>query len=81
MNMSKWNSALFSVSKHGIVGNCPSCGSTDTDYEYYKLKSGRGSLDIWCNSCNVRIHADCSLVPEGRKISNDCNTENLTGRM
>ena len=67
MKVSKWNGALLNVSKHGIVGNCPSCGSADTDYVYYKHKSGRGSLDIWCNSCKVSIDAYCAYVPDGRK--------------
>jgi len=76
MNVSKWNVALLNVSKHGIVGNCPACGSVDTDYEYFKFKSGRGTLDVWCISCKTRISTDCMNIPDNPKTIYDTTDYN-----
>ena len=63
----KWNDNLVQISKDGTVGDCPYCKSSNTDYVFWENKNGRGSLNIWCNSCGERIHVDCSSVPENRK--------------
>ena len=63
----KWRDNMISVHKDGVVGKCPSCMSLDTDYKYLEHRDGRGSLNIWCNSCKEQVHIDCGFVPRNRK--------------
>ncbi|GHU59100.1 hypothetical protein AGMMS49975_26330 [Clostridia bacterium] len=53
-----WTDAAINVSKKGIVGKCPECGSLDTDFTYVITNSdkGNGFLDMWCNDCHKRGH-------------------------
>ena len=63
----KWRDNMVSVHEEGVAGSCPYCGSIDTDYIYWEKENERSSLNIWCNSCGERVHADCGVVPENRK--------------
>ena len=63
----KWRDNMISVHEKGIVGNCPYCKSSDTDYIFWENDNERGSLNIWCNSCNERVHVDCGSIPQNRK--------------
>ena len=70
MNMGKtlkWNATLANIIKNGKVGKCPYCKSEDTDYIFWEHDNGRGCLNVWCNTCNERVHADCGSVPKNRK--------------
>ena len=63
----KWNSSLVQISTNGTVGVCPYCGSEDTDFLFVDKKSGRGYLDVWCNSCKEQVHVDCGHDPRNHK--------------
>ena len=63
----KWRDNMINIHEKGIVGNCPYCKSSDTDYIFWENGNERGSLNIWCNSCNERIHVDCGNIPQNRK--------------
>ena len=63
----KWNNNLCQIHKNGTVGECPYCGSVNTDYAYAEKEEGRAYLDVWCNSCNEQVHVDCRFVPENLK--------------
>jgi len=63
----KWLDNLKQIHKNGIVGNCPFCKSSETDYIFLTRKDGRGCLNIWCNACKESVHFDCSGTPENRK--------------
>ena len=63
----KWNTNLARIYNDGIVGECPYCKSTNTDYMFYGKQNGRSYLEIWCNACAERIHVDCGKIPPNRK--------------
>ena len=63
----KWLKNLKVFALEGKVGDCPYCRSEDTDYMYYKRTDMRSYLEMWCNSCDERIHIDCGSVPPNRK--------------
>ena len=66
----KWNKSFSQIYENGVVGDCPYCGSADTDYIYWEKKNGRGSLNVWCNSCGECVHADCGFIPKNHKCVN-----------
>ena len=64
----KWNNSFLKIYEDGIVGNCPYCGSMDTEYIFWENEDKRGSLNVWCNSCGERVHAYCGHIPQNRKV-------------
>ena len=66
-NFTKWFKNLERVQNDGIVGECPSCKSPDTDYMYYIGMNDHFGLDVWCNACGKRIHVDGKGVIVNRK--------------
>lgn len=57
MNM-KWLDNLIKIATDHKAGNCPHCGSSDTDYGFVVVlkeeKMGYGA--IWCNNCHRGFH-------------------------
>ena len=62
-----WITNIKQVYSNGTIGKCPFCGSNDTDYIFVERESARVNLEVWCNFCNERTHADCRFAPENRK--------------
>jgi len=63
----KWMDNIKQIINSGTVGDCPYCGSGDTDYVYIKHKNGYAALEVACKSCGEYIHARCKEVPPNRK--------------
>lgn len=37
-------------------GECPFCGSKETDFSIITISDGMGYCDIWCNTCKHACH-------------------------
>lgn len=60
----KWIKNLIMIANEHKAGNCPHCGSSDTDYGFVvvlkKEKMGYGA--IWCNNCHRGLHISRNQV-------------------
>ena len=63
----KWRDNMVRISLDGIVGKCPHCKSSNTDYVFVEHDDGRGYLSVWCVSCGQQAHIDCCSIPRNRK--------------
>ena len=67
--MNKWLNNLETLAKTGNVGNCPFCGSNNTDYNSTKVSGDYGFAILWCNECMQ------SYIISRLKITNDMKTD------
>ena len=60
--MRRWIDLALSAQKSGVTGECPKCGSVNTDYKYVTVESPNGYISMWCDDCGAKATIDC-LVP------------------
>lgn len=60
----KWINNLKMITTEHRAGNCPHCGSNDTDYGFVVVvkETQMGYGDIWCNNCNRGFHISRTKV-------------------
>ena len=63
----KWAKNIKSIADTYTVGECPFCGSSDTDYKATQISDKIGCMDIWCNDCKRWYHASRVLITENFK--------------
>lgn len=52
----KWIDNINNILNEKKAGNCPFCGSDNTDYRVIQIAGDLGTADIWCNKCKKAIH-------------------------
>lgn len=52
----KWITNLENIVSNNDVGECPYCGSQNTEYSANRVNKDFGYLVIWCNSCKKAIN-------------------------
>jgi len=65
--MRRWIDLALSIQKTGVAGECPKCGSNNTDYKYVAVEAPHGYVSIWCNDCNAKATIDCLIPKESEK--------------
>lgn len=60
----KWINNLKMITTEHRAGNCPHCGSNDTDYGFVVVikETQMGYGDIWCNNCHRGFHISRTKV-------------------
>ena len=47
----KWINSINQISNKNSPGNCPVCGSDNTDYTAKVVFENYGYMIVWCNDC------------------------------
>ena len=58
----KWKNNINSFAHDGKTGDCPFCGSNDTEYRIVPVTEEYGYADIWCNNCNKAVHISRVMI-------------------
>ena len=67
-----WLNNLVNIAEKGEPGNCPKCGSANTDFGYtvVDIETRMGTGDVWCNESKSAYHISRIKINEPERIKN-----------